>query len=90
MVTVNGSWSDSENAWVSEVMEPTGDIWVEVELPSKGYVVIRQIDRETKKAPKCYQSQFGEEFRLRVFYCDANNIQIFTSLTPKRIEYANV
>lgn len=90
MTTVNGEWSESENAWVSERLEPKGDIYLSVQLPSYGYVIVRQIDKETGKAPKCYQSKEGKAFKVRISYCEKNDIQIFTSVTPGKIEYANI
>lgn len=90
MTTVNGEWSDEENAWVSERLEPKGDIYLSVQLPSYGYVIVRQIDKETGKAPKCYQSKEGKKFKLRLLYSEKNDIQIFTSVTPSVIKYANI
>lgn len=90
MITIEGGWQYREDAWVSEILRPQGNIWLEVELPSYGYIVIRQIDHKTEKAPKCYQSRLGKVFKLRVFYCPENDIQIYTSEIPKRIEYANI
>lgn len=90
MITVNGEWSEEENAWVSEKLSPNGDIYLVVELPSYGYVIVRQIDKETGKAPKCYQSHEGKKFKFRLLYSDKNDIQIFTSVTPSKIEYANI
>lgn len=90
MTTVNGVWSEKENAWVSEVLKPKGDIWLIVSLPKNGYVIVRQTDHETGKAPKCYQSHEGKTFKVRITCCDENDLQVFTSVTPDKIEYANI
>lgn len=90
MTTVNGEWSDKENAWVSEVLKPDGDIWLTTELPQSGFVIIRQIDHETGRAPKCYQSHEGKTFKARISYCKENDIQVFTSVEPTAIKYANI
>lgn len=90
MKTVNGEYSEKENAWVSEKLNPTGDIWLECKLPDYGYLIIRQTDPETGKSPKVYQSWERKEFKLRIFANLGYDIQIFTSITPKEIKYANI
>ena len=45
IVTINGAWSEQANAWVSETLCLTGDCWLEVELPSKGRLVIKKSEK---------------------------------------------
>lgn len=90
MTTVSGAWSEEENAWVSERLSPKGDIYLTVQLPSYGYVTARQRDKATGKAPRCYQSKEGKAFKLRIGHSEQSDIQIFTSVTPSVIKYANI
>lgn len=90
MTTVKGEYSEKENGWVSELLKPTGDIWLECTLPDLGYMVIRQTDPRTGETPKIYQSCEQKKFKVTVYYNPGYPIQIFTSLTPKEIKYANI
>ena len=54
--TINGAWSEQENAWVSETLCLTGDCWLEVTLPTKGRMVIKKSETANSTDDK-YVSQ---------------------------------
>lgn len=101
MTTVHGAWSDEANGWVSEVLELTGDAWLEVELPQKGRVVIKKAETMDGPWPKALITKWaGPEFRVRLFhgvdrFYGSNGVcgryvKIVTTDIPKRIEMVNV
>lgn len=92
MTTINGSWSNEDNGWVSETLTLTGDCWLETELPSKGRVVIKKSETADGPWPKALISKWsGPEFRIRI-YGDTTEryIKIITTTIPNRIQYANI
>jgi hypothetical protein len=103
MVTVNGTYSDKENGWVSEVLHPDGDIYLRCTLPKIGLLLVRQQkglsnietglkndSYESMGGPKIVQTKRSSEFRLRLTYQEGTTLQIFTTDTPTKIEYANI
>lgn len=102
MTTIHGAWSDEANGWVSEVIEMTGDAWLDVELPAKGRVVIKKAEDMSGPWPKALITKWdGPVFKIRVVHgVDRSNrldrfeagrfIKIITTDIPKRIEYANI
>lgn len=92
MVTVNGEWSDEANAWVSENIQLTGNITLEVDLGEKGIVVIKKAETLEGKWPKAYISGWeGPEFKIKVYgSTKAKYIRIETTTTPETIQYANI
>ncbi|MBR1448825.1 MAG: hypothetical protein IJ588_08805 [Prevotella sp.] len=91
MVIIDGSYSASENAWVSQTLTLTGDCWLEVELPSKGHVVIKK-QESNGKWPCALISPFsGPKFRIRIYgSTNGSKIRIFLTDTPKNIQYGNI
>lgn len=104
MVTINGAWSDDANGWVSEVLELTGDIWLNVELSQKGRVVIKKAEDICGPWPKALITKWsGPVFKLRIV-CGGDRlnmsdgsyrsfgrfIQIVTTDIPKSIYYVNI
>lgn len=95
MRTIQGGWSDEDNGWVSEVIEMTGDAWLEVELPAKGRVVIKKAENMSGPWPKALITKWdGPLFKIRVVHgADRSHgrfIKVITTDIPKRIEYANI
>jgi len=97
--TINGSWSDEANGWVSDTLELTGDAYLEVELPSKGRLVIKKaVPRPVKGGtsaftwPKALITPWsGPQFRIRIYgTTKAAQIKIITTDTPTRIQLANI
>ena len=97
--TINGSWSDEANGWVSDTLELTGDAYLEVELPSKGRLVIKKaVPRHVKDGtsaftwPKALITPWsGPQFRIRIYgTTKAAQIKIITTDTPTRIQLANI
>lgn len=103
ITTINGAWSDEANGWVSDTLELTGDAWLEVELPSKGRLVIKKAEKIEGPYPKALITKWtGPTFRIRLIhgtYTGKSNegvvnlgryIKIITTETPTRIELVNI
>ena len=92
ITTINGAWSEQANAWVSETLCLTGDSWLEVELPSKGRLVIKKSETANGPWPKALITPWsGPKFRIRVHgSTEARYIQIHLTETPNTIQYANI
>lgn len=92
MNTIQGEWSDEANGWVSETINLTGNIYLEIELPSKGRVVIKKSEKLDGPYPKAKITKWsGPSFRFRVYGSTKYPyIKIITTSTPNRIEYANI
>jgi len=99
--TINGSWSDEANGWVSDTLELTGDAYLEVELPTKGRLVIKKavpdscpVNGSTAVVtwPKALITPWsGPQFRIRIYgTTKAAQIKIITTDTPTRIQLANI
>ena len=69
ITTIQGAWSDEANGWVSETLELTGDAWLEVELPSKGRLVIKKAEQIEGPYPKALITRWaGPKFRIRIHH----------------------
>lgn len=69
ITTIQGAWSDEANGWVSEILELTGDVWLEVELPSKGRLVIKKAEQIEGPYPKALITKWaGPKFRIRIHH----------------------
>lgn len=92
MITIQGEWSNEANGWVSEVINLTGNIYLEVELPGKGRVVVKKSERQDGAYPKALITKWGgSSFRIRVYGSTKYPyIKIITTSIPNRIEYANI
>jgi len=100
ITTIKGAWSDDANGWVSEILELTGDAWLEVELPAKGRLVIKKAEPSDAPAaspdglkwPKALITHWtGPKFRIRLYgSTPARYIKIITTETPKKIEYVDI
>lgn len=103
ITTIQGAWSDDANGWVSEIVELTGDAWLEVELPAKGRLVIKKAETIDGPWPKALITPWtGPKFRIRLLHGtyigkrdegvgELNRyIRIITTETPNTIQYANI
>ena len=92
ITTIQGHWSDDANGWVSEILDLTGDAWLEVELPSKGRLVIKKSEHEDGPYPKALITRWeGPRFKIRLYgSTEKRYIKIITTETPKRIELVNI
>lgn len=100
ITTIQGAWSDEANGWVSEILELTGDAWLEVELPSKGRLVIKKSETPDGPWPKSLITRWaGPKFRIRMIYgtekasSDAPHkryIKIITTISPTTAQLVNV
>ena len=91
LTTINGAWSEEENAWVSTVWELTGDCWLEVTMPGKSRMIIRKAETENGPWPKCLKSTWtGPEYRIRIYGSTKYRfVKIYLTDTPLRIQFAN-
>ena len=95
MTTVNGAWSDEANGWVSEVLELTGDAWLEVELPAKGRLVIKKAENIRGPWPKALITKLdGPMFKIRLVHgrngIGGRFVKIIATEEPKSIELVNI
>ena len=101
--TIQGTWSDDANGWVSEDLELTGDAWLEVTLPHKGRLVIKKSETPEGPWPKALITPWtGPDFRIRLIHgrdeVSAKEvgighnryIRIVTTETPTIIQLANI
>jgi hypothetical protein len=91
ITTINGAWSEEENAWVSETWCLTGDTWLEVDMPDKARLVIRKSETADGPYPKALVSNWsGPKFRIRIYGSTKYRyVRIFLTDTPDRIQFAN-
>lgn len=92
ITTINGAWSDTENAWVSEVWCLTGDCYLEVNLPNKGRLVIKKAETLNGPWPKAEITPWsGPEFRIRIYGSTKYRyLKVYLTGTPTRIQFANI
>ena len=92
MTTITGIYSEEANGWVSDIVELTGDAYLEVELPSQGRIVIKKAEKIGGPYPKALISPWGgPKFRIRLYGCtSARYIKIITTDTPKSIQLVNI
>lgn len=103
ITTIQGAWSDEANAWVSEIIELTGDAWLEVTLPHKGRIVIKKSETPDGPWPKALISNWtGPQFRIRILHGTyvgnlddgvgnlSRYVQVITSETPVLIQIASI
>lgn len=93
MEQITSTYDSNEDAWVSSVITIDLDIFLKIVLKEKGKVLIRQIDENIDVAPRVPIERHKDcdtfEFRVSVS-TDIAKIQIFTSVEPKYISYANI
>lgn len=91
-ITINGQWSDTDNAWVSEVIELTGSIYLEISLNEKGRCVIKKSNTIEGPWPKALISSWtGPDFKIRVLpSTDRQYIKIYLTSEPNNIHYAYI
>ena len=91
ITTINGAWSEEENAWVSEIWCLTGDCWLEATLPDKGRLVIKKAETLDGPWPKAKVTPWaGPEFRIRIYGSTKYRyVRIYLTEEPVRIQFAN-
>jgi len=89
---ISGAWSEEANAWVSEILELTGDTYLEVSLPTKGRLVIKKSESIDGPYPKALITPWtGPEFRIRLYgTTERRYIKVAITETPNRIQFANI
>lgn len=92
ITTINGAWSEQEQAWVSETLCLTGDSWLEATLPDKGRMVIRKSETENGPFPKALITPWtGADFRIRIYgSTEARYIKIYLTKEPTTIQLASI
>lgn len=91
IITINGAWSEEDNAWVSEVLCLTGNIYLEVSLPSKGRLVVKKSESAEGPWPKAMVSSWsGPKFRIRMYGSTKDRyVRIYLTEEPTMIQYVN-
>ena len=91
ITTINGAWSEEENAWVSDVWCLTGDCWLEVVMPDKARLVVKKAETLDGPWPKAMITKWGgPEFRIRIYGSTKYRyVRIYLTDTPTRIQFAN-
>lgn len=92
ITTITGSYSEKENGWVSNIVKLTGDVLLDIELPSEGMVVIKKAEEIQGPYPKALITKWsGPKFRIKLYgSTPARYIKIITTETPNTIQYANI
>lgn len=92
MEYILANYSEEELAWVSPEITLHRDIYLMITLKVPGKIVVRQDVGDGKKprAP-ILSHRNAKDFNLRLFVRPKTvKIQIFTSVEPKEIKYANI
>lgn len=91
ITTINGAWSEDDNAWVSETWLLTGDCYLEITMPDKARLVIKKAETLEGPWPKCFISHWaGPEFRIRIYGSTKYRyIRLYLTETPERVQFAN-
>lgn len=91
MRSVYFEYDKNELGWVSEPIEVSSDLFVDVRLSKIGFIAIKQhnLDSEEKPTISISEPCTEAEYTLRRDDVDAEVI-IITSELPKKIEYANI
>lgn len=92
ITTITGSYSEKENGWVSDIVKLTGDVLLDIELPSEGMVVIKKAEKIQGPYPKALITKWsGPKFRIKLYGSTPERyIKIITTETPNTIHYANI
>lgn len=90
MTEVNFTYSEKDNAWVSEEMTLAGDIVLEVSLKKKGIVILTTLD--DGEWPKSYISPKNiKDLMLEIYgETEGQKIHVNTSEEPNYIRYADI
>lgn len=90
--TIQGAWSEQDNAWVSETLCLTGDCWLEVTLPHKGRLVIKKSETAEGPWPKAFISKWaGPDFRIRMYgTTEGRYVRIYLTTTPTTIQLSSI
>ena len=77
---------------MSETIHLSGDIWLDITLPSKGRLVIKK--SETKEGPwpmSLISPWTGPDFKIRVYgETKGRYIRLYLTQKPKTISYVNI
>lgn len=89
---ITGAWDDGANAWVSDPIELRYDSWLEISLPSKGRLVIKQANSADGPWPKALTTGWvGPEIRTHIYgSTDGTLLKFCLTDTPKRIELIRI
>ena len=90
MKNANFTWNEKANAYVSDIIDEKGDIYIRIELKEVGIAVIKQNNGDGNWS-KSSISKYGKIFEYRLYH-DVKDVQLkfFTSSEPKIIKYANI
>ena len=89
MENISATYNASELAWATPILTLHRDVYVRVELQTRGKVVIRQSDGKghfPRTPIRRHKDTRSFAFRISVIP-DTVQIQIFTSVEPKSIQY---
>ncbi len=92
MEILSTTYNADEQAWETQELTLSRNIWLTVTLKEKGKLVIRQQDA-TGAWPRVPlgRQEDSKEFCLRVTVCpEQTKIKLFTSTEPKEIKYAYI
>ena len=91
MIRIEFTYSEADNAWVSDKITLDGDIVLKVQLTTKGKIVIKKQNGAGAPSPKVFISEEEKEFRITLRGHGENMIiQIFTSEEPSYMGYAKI
>jgi hypothetical protein len=92
MIRIEFTYSEIDNAWVSEKITLDGDIVMKVQLTTKGKIVIKKQNGEGAPAPKVFISE-DDDTELRITlrgHGEEKIIQVFASEEPSYMGYAKI
>lgn len=91
MKIVEATYDDNEQGWVSQPIELTGDISLEVELSEEGYVVVKQLDEDANIFRNVLVSSYCSKVKGNVYGdAEGQTILVTSSVEPKLIQYGNI
>lgn len=89
--TITGAWNEECNAWVSDELCLSGNAVLDVTLPQKGRLVIKQLE-DNGRWPKALVTKWcGPCMRIRIFGATYSRyIKIFLTEEPQKIILTNI
>lgn len=92
ITNISGSWSDRDNAWVSEALQLSDESFLEVEFEQNGIVVIKLSDTQNGPWPKAYISKWrGPKQQVRLYGTTKDRyIKVFLSRIPKSVQLSSI
>lgn len=91
-IDITGDWNEDANAWVSDVVGMNSNAFLEIDLPSKGILVIKKSEKVEGPWPKAMTTKWtGPKIRIRIYGSTTKALLKFClTSTPTRIQLVRI